>query len=116
MANAVCRKLLVMFRLLGGDDGIFARPDESLSVTDRVLGVRGRLLVERKVSRTQLDRRAAVQPVGDLGVGEIFEKLLDRAYARFIDVDVPLAVMFGGPGVWFVLPCHTPTIFCLSLP
>src|SRR3546814_13274866 len=49
MANAVCRKLLVMFRLLGGDDGIFARPDESLSVTDRVLGVRGRLLVERKV-------------------------------------------------------------------
>src|SRR3546814_20010165 len=79
MANAVCRKLLVMFRLLGGDDGIFARPDESLSVTDRVLGVRGRLLVERKVSRTQLDRRAAVQPVGDLGVGEIFEKLLDRA-------------------------------------
>src|SRR3546814_17661883 len=104
-----------MCRLLGGEDGIFARPDESLSVTERGLGVRGRLLVERKVSRTQLDRRAAVQPVGDLGVGEIFEKLLDRADARFIDEDGPLAVMLGGPGVGIELTCETATIVVLEL-
>src|SRR3546814_13547046 len=57
MANAVCRQLLVMFRILGGDDGIIARADDSLSVTDRVLGVRGRLLAEPQAPRTPLDRR-----------------------------------------------------------